>query len=131
MIFIIAILCGGWCGIFYVKKSHWIHKRPLTLSRSSLKFSLILSTFYFPLLTLCSWVENARRGKSFFLILVDYWTSWCKLIKCRVFKEFSFAWKMTNNINFHKVSVLRGEWDLPDYYLDVIYLRRSAFGIFW
>jgi hypothetical protein len=44
---------------------------------------------------------------------------------------------MTNNNNnkesckYRKVNVLRGEWDIPEYYENVIFARRSAFGIFW
>lgn len=36
---------------------------------------------------------------------------------------------MTNN--FHKVAVLRTEWEIPEYYDNLSISRRSAFGIYW
>lgn len=36
---------------------------------------------------------------------------------------------MTNN--FHKVAVLRTEWEIPEYYDNLSLSRRSAFGIYW
>lgn len=33
--------------------------------------------------------------------------------------------------NFHKVAVLRTEWEIPDNYENILFSRRSAFGIYW
>lgn len=33
--------------------------------------------------------------------------------------------------SFHKVAVLRTEWEIPEYYDNLSLSRRSAFGIYW
>ena len=40
--------------------------------------------------------------------------------------------EMTNSFEkFHKVGVLRTEWEIPEYYDSLSLSRRSAFGIYW
>lgn len=116
------------------RKCHW----ECTNEKKNLKNSYVACgnaenlPFFFFIKCLTKWkieIGRENHGKNNLSnILGSTWNSERTHIK----KSEEWPTAMTNRSEkFHKVGVLRMEWEIPEYYDNLSLSRRSAFGIYW